>query len=471
MVIASKDQEYSICDYSRLSDLPRIDFGVAYNLYLNKDGEVVWLETSSSSATNESLANESAAILTDVGNNGTVLAEDYAIRVYGESGKAVTLSVGEKVKFNGNSEKTKSILTSIQAAIGNPILYKLNKDGAVSEIVTAVDYGVGGDRGWYRINPTVLAQQPTAWTESEWSTYKSKYWYMYGANGNDLGKFFYYNTATKMYTVPTNADDYGNEKNFSVNMVSFGDNQLYALEGFSRDKNAIEAEVLVLRQAATSGGMVQQRQAFVIEKVVAAMDDEGNIIKKVRGYRIDSNNTMQYASIGVANEVVMVDDADPGVQISPAGDINTVGPRTFDELRPGDIIRYGVNSQGLIDVIRTNYDCDTGKSFQALSGSGSVRVGDAILTNGNNVRIATTIKPENINYTDIDQARTTQAYRLTNSNAILIVESVNDRVIMRKGSINDITTYKDTNTPNKYDKVVVITYWTSLNLGAVIYKN
>lgn len=456
-VISNDTAEYEILQsYFDTSDAKTIALGSTYTLCLNRDSKVIWIEEGG-------VSSALIGILTKVTYN-----EEEAdgplrmLRIYTSDGEIKKFTAVEKISINNAKMKFENdeTLDFLENNCGNPIMYEINQQGEITSVTTPADYGDedNKNRGWHRINPAGE--------------------YSYGANGRDFGRFFYYVSGkTKVFTVPEAAEDYSDKDNFSIGMASFSDNSSYAAEGFSTSPNAVEADVIVLRQAATSGGNVDTTSVLLIQSVSEGITNDDESIMIIKGYRMSLYSTAaELVELQVDPKAVMVSIGDPGTQIDPEGDVNIVGPRTPSELEPGDAIRYNTNAKGMADCIRIAYDYSTQKSFNAGSGSdenfaqGSTYSGYVISKEGNGIRIATNKKPENINYSNTDDViNSVKAFR-TGGFPILVVEKNGKKINIRTGTGDDIVSYNDSRLSGEYDRATVFTYYTAATYGTVIYK-
>lgn len=456
-VISDDTEKYEILrSYFDMSDAENVTLGNTYTLYLNKNLRVVWMEECSE-------IGAQIGILTKVKYDEEESVEPLRmLKIYTSDGEIKKYKAVEKIFVNNTRMKFENAVTIdfLESNYGNPIMYEINQEGEITSVTTPADYGAedNKNRGWHRINP---AGQ-----------------YSYGANGRDFGRFFYYVPGkTKVFTVPENTEDYSDQDNFSIGVTSFSDNGSYEAEGFSTSPNAVEADVIVLRQAATSGGDVNTTSVLLIQSVSEGITKDDEPIMIIKGYMMSLYSTSaELVALQVDPKAVMLSIGSPGTQIDPNGDINVVGPRTPDELEPGDAIRYSTNAKGMADCIRIAYDYSTRKSFNAGSGSednfaqGSTYSGYVISKEGNGIRIATNKNPEDINYNDTnDVINSVKAFRIGGF-PIFVVEKNGKKTNIRIGTSDDIVSYNDSRSYGEYDRAAVFTYYTSSTYGTVIYK-
>lgn len=452
-VIGNNETEYEILKtYSESADAKNIIFNKAYTLHLNMFGTVIWI----SGGENDGYQ---IGILTKA-----VYDEDESLailKMYTMNGTITNFNAEEKISLNGKKGKFEILTAQLENLLGQAVLYSVSSEGKINGVISAAEFMDGDalDRGWHRINPDGS--------------------YSYGANGNDLGGFFYYvKNKTKVITVPENAADYGDETNFSIGIASFGDNKSYNAEAFSTSPYAIEADVIVLRQSASSGGAIEPQSAFVIESITSGLGADDQEITELSGYLMKSgDSTAKSMVLQLDPDAVMVGMGNPATEIDKSEPIEKVGPRTPSELEKGDVIRYNTNSKGYVDTIRIAYDYDLQKTYHGSSGSeagsfaqASSYAGWVISKEGSGVRFSSGIRPENLDYTNSSQIISNIKAMRLNSTAIVVVEKSGKKLTVRPGTVNDIVAYNDSRAVGSYSKLAVFTYYTASAYGAVVYK-
>ena len=115
---------------------------------------------------------------------------------------------------------------------------------------------------------------------------------------------------------------------------------------------------------------------------------------------------------------------------------------SVENLRPGDIIRYFLNATGEIDTISLAYNYATGETNYVNMRAGSTFVGYAVVVNSPYLQVSPTIRPEDINYGDPEQAGQLEVYWIRRSDMITVVETSGDKLTFRSGTLNDIVTYR-----------------------------
>ena len=466
-VLKDGENEYTVSD--AYMDYPeKVSFitGNTYSLYLNMFDRVVWAETFA--------GGDNIGILTKVFKGEEAEDEDLRfVKLYTSGGKLEKIDVAEKIRYNDRSKKFDDIAVELADYLGEAIMYTLDENGTITEIVTPESFGTFGDRGWCVIAP-------------EGS-------YQYHANDKDLGQMFFYLPGTStVFTVPKDDSEYNNEKAFSVNTFTFSDNGWESLTAYSKDKYSVMSDVIVIKtEGAGAGAVSALSDIFVIDKKLQGVNEEGDAIDIFKGWQIvRSAGTMTYTTLPISDECTMVDQKQ-GMEIDPEGDVKLTGPRTVAELEQGDIIRYDLNTNKEAYKIRTAYDASTGSYFHTGAGGfgsdlplnpggsngstgGSTWAGYALTKSGIGVRTTrgVSVLPSSIDTSDPDTVKKSLlCFKFSRPNAVLVVEKKGTKIDMYQGSIDDLRTYQDTKKDADTDILVMLTEWTTATRGTVIYKN
>lgn len=435
------------------SDRCSINSGGIYTLYLDNAGCVAWMEMFSGV--------ETFGIVTKVIYDENEEADGYrAIKIYTTGGKILSYKCPEKIKINYKKVKFENYISYLEEYIGEPVLYKLDKDGLIESIITPESFGEFKDRGWYVIAP------------------EGKY--QYAANDRDLSKMMYYVPGTtNLFTIPQDVSDFGDEKNFSVNTHSFSDNESVTAIGYAYDKYSVIPDVMVLKTNATIGGEASDANIFVIDKIGVGLNESDEEVTIIEGYNIAAKSA-SYTKLIVNPECVMVQRT--GGEVDKTKPESEVGPRTYSELKSGDVIRFEKNAKNELTSIRIAFDYSTGQRFNCGVGndsmtynaSGSTYAGYVVTKSGIGVRITNGLDtlPASIDLRKIEDIKSSLfAFKINCPDAIIVVEKKsNGKLNMQKGSLDDIIPYLDCNSTDRTSKLVFLTHWSSAAQGAVIYK-
>ena len=458
------ESEYETSEFmTEIADQPQVSIGKVYRLYLNIFGKIVWIENVSEGM------NGYVGILTDAYYKEE---EDDGyqrmVRIYTTDSELVRYFPGEKIRFNGKNAKFENIVDDLTNNIGTAILYTLDADKNLTGITIANPFGDRTETGWYRlISGTDLT---------------------YEGQGGAFNTLVYNNkSTTKVFTVPLDEELYKDKENFSVGKTSFADNQKYTFEAYASHPDAVTADVIVLKKEASSGGTIIERAAFLIADVENTINADDEPIIKLSGYAF-STGASKYKEYIVNEDAIMVDFGSGGIgkEIPADGKVEEVGPRTYKELEPGDIIYYNTDINDRIDIIRIAYDLSTGKAFNAGRGNdfydpknngtyssptNTTWAGTAISRVGDGVRLAINKNPGAIDFTSLTSVtKNVVAVRLSNANAIMIVEKNGKKLDVRQGTVNDVVTYNETHSKEDSDEIVSLAYWRAGNYATVIYK-
>ncbi len=475
---------YTIKDESDLVTTLDIKNGSNYVLYFDFKGNLAYV---SNGGTQDSYKK---AFVTNVGKTNSSFDELYAIKLYTEDGVLLEFEIGQKIKFNGSSEDTKDVFSSLQNAIGELVLYDL--DDSTGKIVTSItmplEFGKPDNdhRGWYYLAPRTIITKPDEWTEDEWNTYKKDNETGYTINGNSFGNLFFYSSGNvKCFTIPTLASDYDNERMFSVQSMENKDRRLL-MNAYASDKNALVPEAIAYSTGKVNASNLDLTTAFLIEKITKTVNSEGDNVTRLHGYRLtqETVGTANVLTLDYTEDTVFVDTDDSQesipVTMDPANPgYDTKGrPASISLLEPGDIVRYNINALNELNSIGICYDYSENKGYPmgGISGArywGGLYEGYALFTNDGMMRMSTVL-PHTLTETELSDP----AYMKNIANmvtcrvegrAVFVVEESPRGVSIRKGTIDDIMTYDDTGALGEYDKIVVPAYL-AITEGVVIYK-
>lgn len=464
-VISNGEAQYKISDaYNNYSQRVQFNAGGTYAIYLNMFDNVVWAE--------KFAGGDNIGILTRARYSDEDVEPYREIRVFTSGGKLEKIQPAEKIKFNNESKKFEYLVTELEKHYGEAVMYTLDSNGILTGIITPEGFGTFGDRGWYEIAP-----------QGD---------YTYHQNDNDLSQMmFRVSGTTTLFTTPLSTANFDDEKAFSANTYSFSDGGKVTAVGYAKDKYSVIADVIVVKSDSTSAGAVSAlSDIMIIDKISQGLNDEDEVIDIIEGWIMDiSAQNVAYGSVAVSDEVQIVDQQGNDLK---EGEVKITGPKKFSELKQGDAIRYDLNSSKEIYKIRMAYDASTGSYFNtgaggwgsdlslypgqvAASTAGSTWAGYALTKSGTGIRVTRGIDklPSAINLSDIDTVKNSLwVFKVNRPNAILVVERENNgKISMRKGSVDDLITYQDSQKDASTDVLVMFTEWSSATRGTVIYKN
>lgn len=463
-------------NFEKLTNKPNIVMAEEYSLYLSIFGDIIWVDNAE-----DAYSDMRMGILLDVDffEDEVDEAMQKSIKIYGDESKFERYYVGERIRVNGKNIKFEndgvpnSVLTD---AIGEMVLYSTDEEGALSEIVIAGEFGSDTVNGWYKIVPDGT--------------------YTYESNGHAFDTLFFSPDVPTVFEAPASEKYFGDPNNFSYNSSSFDNNVKYTVQAYSKHKDNILADVILVRlpdstyetgSGVSASYSIIHGDAFLISDISTTLDEDDNIITKMSGYRfrtgvspvkaeftLDENAVM----VGFGGQASSVLDKDGNLK-----DKNYDGPKTPDELEPGDIIYYNITGKGKIKAARIAYDYSAGKPYNGADGTdfynttsyaaarNTTWAGTLVSKYGKGIRFATNHNPEAIDFTNsADVIANVRTSEIRNPANITIVEKVGKKVKVTPGSLNDLITFNETGTSENADDVVVLAYMRSLNYGTIIYK-
>ena len=455
--------------YDELSVKPEVYLSKLYTVYLNNFNEIILIEVA-----NVEIKGQTSGVLTKAFSGDTDEQDNLNfLRVYGEDGKMKKYVVNERININGETKKFRDVATALDNSLGSVILFSIDEEEKVTEIILPGEFSSTKEIGWYQI--------------AECNTY-------YYGNGKDINNLFFVNTDTLIYTVPDDPAYYGDEDYFTVNSMTFSSGKQYTekLTAYGRNKDNVYADVLVIEQDTSSGsgakknGRISEEHMFLITEVSIALNDDEMPIKVFKGYEFGWRvSNPVYKEYVVNEEAIMIDVGNPGDKIDETKPITEVGPRTYDELTAGDAIYYGKNIKEELTVIRTAFDYDQKKAF--LGGRTTTTTytfttntpwyGGVVSLYGDGIKIATSdVKspespaktPDKINYNDFSEvSKYVVSHVLAPTKIVVVEEGKKGKFTARIGSLDDIVTYKES---GAYSNVLISTNWQSAVYATVIYK-
>lgn len=507
---AVTDGEYEVSESFKSSDV-KLEAGRSYNLYFNMFGEIVYAEIV------EITDGRQMGILTKAISDED--EETYGAKIYDENEAIVLYTFAERVNVNDKRTKREEVKAVIDAYCGEPILFTVT-DGVITDIITPESpNGSDKNRGFYKIiepidkdgNP-VLADTSSL-DPSKVSTYKADNWYLFRNAGDGAsfgGRFSYDRNKTKVYVVPANSDDYSNPEKFSINVKTFADHTWHMVDAYAYTQDAVVPDVIIAREEAKRGGSVEPDSIFLITGFKQGLSDDDQIRNIIEGYKI-TNKDVTFTELPVSEEVVfLAQQKNTAIEIGGTSriyyDSNTnhyatvdnlvgnVGPRVFEELSAGDIVRYALDSDNEISTIAVSFDYeidDEGHNNDGLSQSfepenvasgttyGYVMKSDTdgikILekytkkVDGSNVTLVTGSKPEHTNLSSYDAYSRMYGFLSGAGYKVLFIEKKGSKNLTGwVGSVDDVISYEDS--ASDYDEMVMLTRYKGGQIAAIVYR-
>ncbi len=503
--------EYETSPSFKNSNL-KLEAGKAYNLYFNQFGQIVNAEMV------EITDGKQMGILTRTINNED--EEIYGAKIYDQNKAIVLYTFAERVNVNDKRTKKNEVKALIDAACGEPILFTVT-DGLITDIITPESaFGTNDNRGLYKIaypvdkegNP-VVAEKPAGMTDAEWSTYRRENWYLYRSAGDGAsfgGKFSYDKSKTKVYVVPANSSDYSNPDKFSINVKTFSDHTYHMVDAYAYTQDAVVPDVIIAREEAKRGGTVEPISVFLITAITQGLTADEQVRNIIQGYKI-TNKEVTFAELPVSESVVVLGqeknttleiggtskvyyDSDTNHTATVKNEIGNVGPRVFEELAAGDIIRYALNSDNEIATVAVSFDyeiddeghANDGKSqaFEPENVQSGTTYGYVMKADDDGIRIlekySKTVDGENITLVNGSKPKSTDFTKFegysrlfgfltgTGYKVLFIEKTASGKLSGWLGSVDDVISYKDSGTG--YDEMVVLTRYKGGKIAAVVYR-
>lgn len=433
-----------------------IKTGKTVTLYLDKQGRVAAVK--SGTVTEDTNSETTAiAVLTKYGLNDDEGDEVYYIKVYGSDKKISYKELEEKISLNGKRVKSSDIAGYMDEQVNKAILLGYTAEGKVNSITTAASLGEDDNRGFWRLN-----------NEGEKL--------MYGSEASHFGKKF--KKGDVVYTVPQDNENIGNVEYYAYNTANFTNDTTYVLDGYTTDINSRVASVIVYKAKAEKAGNYNPSNGFVIASVEDRLDVDDNVYKYIEG--INYYSKVDYGSqkgFEIDQDAMIIDARGIQKKITENGATRDM---TVDDLEAGDCIRYS-ESNGKIVSIQLTYDYSEDTLDSA--GQGDSNYYNAVIQkaahtysgwayqitdNGAGLVLAVGKRPEEIDLTKASDADALKYYWIR-SPMVTVVDNSGRKPVVRKGTMDEIMTYKQTNSASGYSKVVMFSEWGATIYGVVVY--
>lgn len=484
-------ESYETSEYiGKVKESAQVKNGVSYDFYFNKFGKIIFVENSVSVEDTQltGILTRAQYVEDEDGNNVGI------IKMYSAQGKLETYRLPEKIRVNGLYQKFEKVVEKVAKSEGKAILYKVDKEGMLTEITLPTPYGsTTEDTGWYEILPEGT--------------------YNYEKEGKSFDTIVYVTDMTDTFNIPLASKDYSNSKLFSLNATNYNNNEAVSnMTAYAKNKDAVIADVILQKtDVVGSNATIEDYHALIISDVVNTINDDGEPIVLFKGYKVGIWMNAQYMEYAVAEDANMIsyNGSDLIKELEEGGGLykylgqdnlkkpgekitaKDFGLTDYSEIEAGDIIQFGCNSLGEIKTIRMAYDHSEKQSFACGIGWGYdsdmnapyhdgghsnphnvTFAGAAISRIGNAVKFATDFDPTIYNKTsDFEEIRKVVKTSLIDKTAsIFVVEKRGKDVVVTSGTLDDIMTYEQTGDAKAADTVVSVTYQRAYNYGTVIYK-
>jgi len=433
---------YEIPDYHKLL-LPELVRGSRYTVHFNKFGKVVWLEMAESEYP--------IAFLAGAEENGKGIKDEYKVRLYTEDGDFLVLGMGERIFLNHSGRKTEDVFDEIASFVGSAVLYEAEA-GVLTRIVLPEDLGVDTSRGWYRISPVAYGTQAdSGMSDADWNAHKETVWSEVGEWRHVGDKFAFVEGTTLGMSVPPEEAQYSNEQGYSIFRNSPKSYTKKAIEGYSREFGDVVADLQLVKVESANMNATEMNM-LLISDITTKMNEEGNIVKVIKGYKTS------YGNNGVSQVTY------------PVAEYAVVSGCTMDDIEDvseGDIMMFSINSKEELTSLEVFYDYSTGMSESMLHSSYHVQKGH-VYAGGSDWTRTTSIAPNELDMTNVEHYSQTIGRHHRQPNALIIVTDTNGRLTYEAASVADLKAY--TKTYGACDYLVTLSNGSESIYGAVAYR-
>ncbi len=472
---------YAAEAFEKATNKNSVKYNALHNLYMNTYGKIVWVEYAGEAAADK------VAILLDSADTSSGLSSSYAVKLYTENAKITVFSLSERITLNGERTDVEDALAELKANQAKPVLY-VEKDGIVTSITTPAPYGTDAaddKRGWYKVTHDIEHLEQGNMSNEDWDKYVWKHFYIYSNAGNGAAytirsdgsqtgprvSILTHDANTKFYKVPTNPDDFDDDKLFSiVTKPSFPENSYFAIDGYSRTAKDSCPEIMVQRQNARGSGNPGESSAFLITKIKNGINSDEDPVVILEGYVLKQNSAKK-EELKINVDAIMLDTENS--QIDEAKPASQVGPRTYNELQAGDIVRYSTNALGEVNTMRIAFDYDEKNAFGRDGGYDTASYGGVMSITDKAMKVfeSKTLNMEDFDYSNMDYVTSTRVYPLTATSVVFIAEKdARGSLTFRQATTKDIIAYENTLVPGEYDHVATVAHWFGGFLATVVYR-
>lgn len=473
LTISDGETSYIMRGVDRLSDNVNVKPGELYDLYLDYQGNLVYLEALADST------NLNRAILLGAARSSTGLADSYAVKLYTQNEQMLVLDLEEKLIINHSSKKAADAISELQASIDRVVLYREDKEtGVLKAIVTPLEFGAEDtdNRGWYTLIPNIRLSANEGESEADHADYLKEECvnnrFTYEGNGNMLDKSLRYKKdSATLFAVPGTKEEYDEERKFIVNRLKLENGKGYYMNAYDTDLNSLAPDTLVTTTGGSGAvGDIPGDRVLLISKVVNTVNADEENAKAYKGYLMEYNSKdVSEVTYTVSTEVGYYDRTGAPIEDAP-------------EPEAGDVIRFSTNTDGDIQEIFMSYDMSLGVAYpygdkygDNWFGSDSY-AGYVYNVDGDYLRVVSQephLVPDNaaeryVYFSDRANSIVQQV-----GNQTLIVEEGRNGITVRIGTREDIISFEDTGAQasGTYDKYVGFEYSWGYTIGNIIYRN
>lgn len=330
VVINGKTYEISDLYYAAAAKSEKyaapIKAGQKYIFRMGRNGKIVSVETVENNDVTYGYVTKYS--VTDDGPD-----ERIKLRVFMMDGSWESLMLAEKIKHNGKGKlDTAKVLANdeIMNSIPGLIGMKLNADGEISEIKTAVPYSDG------------LSSDTFTKTE----TYSD---YRYRGGSHSWDNNYYVTDNTKVFIIPN--DTSADESLYSIGTKwSFEWDEQYTFTGYNRDEYYFLDMIVNTRDVSDISKVSDT--VYLVKAVGEGLNSDGDVVSTI------NVASEEYAGVSFSAEDKAV----------------------FEDVKKGDIIKIHVDANGNVDKCLVVYSTSQGMIIN--SGTGEERNESGVLVGG-----------------------------------------------------------------------------------------
>lgn len=317
------DIAFSLRENKSGFNLDRIKLGVGVSAYLNAENELVGAEITS----NDDMYGYMTKLYSENGPKG-----DVRIRIFASDGEFHEYVINDKVIFDSERIDSSQLLDIKRRTLWDgdalkdqPILYRINGDGKLVSLYTAIK---NTNYGAYNLDKFSL-------------DYSGELRYL-GGDWSSLGGLYTLKSDTVVFNIPNNIDDA--DLFYTVSPTGWGA-WTFDLELYDVDEE-MGVGMVILRK---SDYKVQQasfngNQPIIVKNVVMTIDENGEIVYKVKGWRNGAEYSINTRSVDtfatrMPNEILQ----QQGLSL-PTGNGKVF---SISDLKPGSVIQPMINKDKL----------------------------------------------------------------------------------------------------------------------------
>ncbi len=251
--------------------------------------------------------------------------KEYLVRMLTADNKKQEFALNKNIKIDGETFNKNLETASGYVPVESPVKYRLNVHGEIRELDTPVT----------GVNEKVTCLKPSySSTTARWVDYISSF------AGNTFIK-----SGAVTFTVPLSPST--NDKDYIASNVesSFVKDVDYTIETYMEDPDEL-VDTLVVKKSATSANASVSGSDIVtvVDRVVYAIDDEGNEVVKIYGM-----------NGGIMRDYILTDDSIYSHKTDP------------DPLERGDLVRINANARYEVMAMQRCFDNEDRTMVSSLS--------------------------------------------------------------------------------------------------------